>query len=84
MALAIGEGKEVYYKKDANAPLLTYKIDDIEKRRFGFRIAVDYASNKPGFFNRMELGWRPGVYAPSKSSKYFNQAFIVYALGISI
>lgn len=84
MALGIGAGSEAYYKKDANSPLVTYKIDDVEKKRFGFRLTADYGSNKPGFFNRIEMGWRPGVYAPSKSSKYFNQAFIVYALGISI
>jgi hypothetical protein len=84
MALGIRAGDEAYYKKDANSPLVTYKIDEVEKKRFGFRISADYASNKTGFFNAIELGWRLGVYAPSKSSKYFNQALIVYALGISI
>ncbi len=81
-ALAISTGDEAYFKKDANTALETYKIDEVEKRRLGFRITTDYGMNKPGGFQRLELGWRPGVWAPNANSKFLNQAYFVYALGI--
>lgn len=82
-ALSISTGEEAYFKKDANSAIETYKITDVEKRRLGFRITTDYGMNKPGGFQRMELGWRPGVWAPSANSKFLNQAYVVYALGIA-
>lgn len=81
-ALAIGTGDKAYHKKDANSPLITYTLTDTEKKRFGFRITADVSSNKPGLFNRVEMGWRPGIYAPNKQTKYFNQAYFLYAIGI--
>lgn len=80
--LAIRETDEAY-KTDANGNLLTYKLTDTEKRRLGFRISADYSSNKPGLFNRFEIGYRPGIFAPNKQSKYLNQAYIVYGLGLA-
>lgn len=80
--LAIRETDEAY-KTDANNNVVTYKLTDVEKRRLGFRISADYSSNKPGLFNRFEIGYRPGIFAPNKQSKYLNQAYIVYGLGIA-
>lgn len=80
--LTIKETDEAYIR-DANSNLITYKISDVEKRRLGFRISADYAANKPGLFNRFEIGYRPGIFAPNKQSKYLNQAYIVYGLGIA-
>ncbi len=80
--LAIRETDEAY-KRNESDNLITYKLTDTEKRRLGFRISADYSSNKPGLFNRFEIGYRPGIFAPNKQSKYLNQAYIVYGLGLA-
>jgi hypothetical protein len=81
-AFAIGEGDVAYYKKDVNSPLQTYTLTSVDKKRLGFRLSTDYSKNKPGFFQRMELGYRPGIAAPSANSKWLNQGYVVYAVGI--
>ncbi|MBI1306365.1 MAG: hypothetical protein GC181_07105 [Bacteroidetes bacterium] len=82
-AMTIATGDEAYkVDKNNNNTLLTYKLNDVEKRRLGFRICTDYAANKPGLYQRMEIGYRPGVWAPSNGSKFLNQGYIVYGVGI--
>ena len=82
-ALSIGTGDVAYFNDEGNSSLVEYDLVDVEKKRLGFRITTDMASNKPGGFQRIELGWRPGVWAPSRGSKFLNQAFLVYAVGIA-
>jgi hypothetical protein len=81
-AATIATGDSAYYKKDANSALEKYELTDVEKRRLGFRISTDYAKNKPGFYQRMEIGYRPGIWAPSRQSKLLNQGYVIYAIGL--
>lgn len=82
-AMTISTGDIAYFKQEGQSTLVEYNLVDVEKKRLGFRLTTDMASNKPGGFQRIELGWRPGVWAPSRSSKFLNQAYLVYGIGIA-
>lgn len=80
--LTIATGDEAYLKPSGE-PLKTYKLADVEKKRLGFRIATDICTNKPGIFQKAEIGYRPGISSPNKQSDFLNQAYLLFGIGFS-
>lgn len=81
-AVAIATGDEAYFKS-GDQPLQTYKLKEVEKKRIGFRIATDIGTNKPGIFQKAEIGYRPGIASPNKQSDFLNQAYLLFGIGFS-
>lgn len=80
LGLTLKMGDKAYWVDDDDK-VVEYNITDAEKKRFGGRISVDYGSNKVGFFQHFELGYRPGLSAPSPQSSFLNQGYINWGIG---
>lgn len=80
LGLAMNMG-DVAYWVNANDDLVQYTIKSAEKRRIGGRISMDYGKNKVGFFQHFEIGYRPGLFAPSAQSKFLDQGYLNWGIG---
>lgn len=81
LGLAIGVGDKAYWENPNTKIIEEYKIKDAEKKRLGGRISMDYGSNKVGWFQHFEMGYRPGLSAPNTQSKWLNQGYINMGVG---
>lgn len=79
--LAVNTGDKAYWENPNTKVIEEYKIKDAEKKRLGGRITMDYGANKIGWFQHFEMGYRPGLAAPSTNSKWLNQGYLNWGIG---
>ncbi len=83
-APSISENEFIYFQNAGSTSFSELKIEDIKKRRLGFKIGVSTNEfykiiKKPGLYMNGEIGLRPGIFprkaGDPESSKFVNSIF---------
>ena len=79
-APTISNSESIYFQTAGATNFSELKIEDIKKRRFGFKIGVSTNEfkkfiSKPGLYMNGEVGMRPGIY-PKKAGDPESNKFV--------